>query len=632
MAISERQLLDSLSRTPFVDSAELALILGEPHATVHRSLTGLLAPGIVGRVSHGTAHLPSSHRYYQTAKGIGEAAGVLGFATPSDFVRAYPVSREWLALLIRRMDAVAAVYRIASSLSPGIDGLRSHVEFHRRGRFDATIILHDGRSFGVVRQGLALRRRSLYDRLRAIAGYDYTRRPEATLILTPSVWELRLTTRFCINLNLLDCFVAVETRDALERRDLRLWCEPTWVFGRSYRTLKDVRAHGSPGAGLRTESASGKRASLPRPERMAQAAPTFGISPSEKRTLDLVTDHPMIPREHLARWLGVSEGRVSQMMHSLVDTWGLVERRGKRGDVRYTLSAKGIRYITHRDRAQLPTTQGIWSAALTTDRQGRRRHVGHRIETWARQTKHADGITWFLSELEAETREASSSELQWTVPTARSDRAYNWGDSAIAPDAVGHLVAGGIHVPFYLEYELRARHPRGVIARLSPYTSYYWSPEHEDDQPPFPTTLFVVDTEEVEATYVRTAARMSRMSLPILVSCIPVLSSTGILGRSWRPLWEPESSRPSLSELRAYQWDYLYHRMRHRPGGEIGPMRPYLPSMLSGGYKTVHLACRRSLERTQTASFSPHSATKRANGPSDRSAPENASEWEAMLN
>ena len=43
------------------------------------------------------------------------------------------------------------------------------MEFHRRGRFDATITLHDGRSFGVVRQGLALRRRSLYDRLRDIA-------------------------------------------------------------------------------------------------------------------------------------------------------------------------------------------------------------------------------------------------------------------------------------------------------------------------------------------------------------------------------------------------------------------------------------------------------------------------------
>ena len=477
------------------------------------------------------------------------------------------MSREWLALLIRRMDAVAAVYRLAASLSPGIDGLRSHVEFHRRGRFDATITFHDGRSFGVVRQGLALRRRSLYDRLRAIAEYDYTRRPDTILILTPSIWDERLTTRFCEERNLRDCFVAVESRGALERRGLRLWCHPSWVFGSSYHSLEAVSSHGSTGGAPHTASPERKRASIPRPERMVQAAPAFGISPSGKRTLDLITDHPMIPREHLARWLGVSEGRASQMMHNLVDTWGLVERRGNRGDTRYTLSAEGIRYVTHRDRAQLPTTQGIWSTALTTDRQGRRRHVGHRIDTWARQTKHADGITWFLSKLEAETRGDPDSELLWSVPTARSDRAYNWGESAIAPDAVGHLFAGGLHVPFYLEYELRARHPRGVIARLSPYTSYYWSPEPGEDQPPFPTTLFVVDSEDVEATYVRTAARMSRMSLPILVSCIPVLSHTGILGRSWRPLWEPESPRLSLSELRAYQWDYLYHRMRHRPVG-----------------------------------------------------------------
>ena len=175
MVISDRQLLNSPSRMPFIDSAELASILGEPHATVHRALTGLLADGIVGRVNHGTtAQLPSSQRYYLAAKGIREAPGVLGFETPSDYVRAYPVSREWLTLLIRRMDAVTAVYRLAATLSPGGDGLQSHVEFHRRGRFDATITLHDDRSFGVVRQGLALRRWSLNDRLRTIAEYDYT--------------------------------------------------------------------------------------------------------------------------------------------------------------------------------------------------------------------------------------------------------------------------------------------------------------------------------------------------------------------------------------------------------------------------------------------------------------------------
>ena len=76
---------------------------------------------------------------------------------------------------------MAAVYRLAALMSPGTRARRSHVEFHRRGRFDSTITLHDGRDFGVVRQGLALRRRSLYDRLRAIAEYDYTRRPDTVL-------------------------------------------------------------------------------------------------------------------------------------------------------------------------------------------------------------------------------------------------------------------------------------------------------------------------------------------------------------------------------------------------------------------------------------------------------------------
>ena len=237
MALSEQQLLDALSRTPFVDSTELARILGEPHTTVHRALADLLADGIVGRVSHGTAHLPSSQRYHLTAQGIGEAAWVLRFATPSDFVRAYPMSREWLTLLIRRMDAVASVYRLAASMSPGIDGLRSRVEFHRRGCFDATITLHDGRSFGVVRQGLALRRRSLYDRLRAIAEYDYSRRPGTVLILVPSAWEERLTTKFCEDRNIRDCYVAVECREALEKRGLRIWCCTSWVIGSSYNRL-----------------------------------------------------------------------------------------------------------------------------------------------------------------------------------------------------------------------------------------------------------------------------------------------------------------------------------------------------------------------------------------------------------
>ena len=101
----------------------------------------------------------------------------------------------------------------------------------------------------------------------------------------PSVWEERLTTRFCENRNIRDCYVAVESRDALSRRDLRLWCCTSWVIGSSFFSLKGVVSRSSPGGGPRTQSPERKRASIPRPDQMVQAAPAFGLSPAEKRTL-----------------------------------------------------------------------------------------------------------------------------------------------------------------------------------------------------------------------------------------------------------------------------------------------------------------------------------------------------------
>ncbi len=254
MAFSRERILDALARLPFIDAGELALILGEPLATVHRALSGLLRDGIAGRVSHGTALLPSSHRYYLTRKGIAQAADALGYDAPSDFVRAYPVSRQWLTLLIRRMDAVASVYRLAATLSPGVDGLETQVEFHRRGRFDVVITLHNGRSFGVVRQGLALRRRSLYDRLRVIAEYRYNRRPSVVLVLAPSPWEQRLTDEFCLNAELRDYFVGAECRETLEEWDRLNWISSNWVVGRIYRTLEQVVSESDTGGWYHPEA------------------------------------------------------------------------------------------------------------------------------------------------------------------------------------------------------------------------------------------------------------------------------------------------------------------------------------------------------------------------------------------
>ena len=46
MSVSDQELLHHLSRMPFVDTAELAMILGEAHVAIHRGLAGLLSDGI----------------------------------------------------------------------------------------------------------------------------------------------------------------------------------------------------------------------------------------------------------------------------------------------------------------------------------------------------------------------------------------------------------------------------------------------------------------------------------------------------------------------------------------------------------------------------------------------------------
>lgn len=42
-------------------------------------------------------------------------------------MRVYPVSRQWLVLLLSRMDAVVSVYRLAATLSSGVDMLETLV-------------------------------------------------------------------------------------------------------------------------------------------------------------------------------------------------------------------------------------------------------------------------------------------------------------------------------------------------------------------------------------------------------------------------------------------------------------------------------------------------------------------------
>ena len=377
MAFSQGRIVDALARLPFIDAGELALVLGEPLATVHRALSGLLNNRIAGRVSHGTGQLPSSRRC--RCPGVRRALGLLP---------AYPASRQWLARLC------------------------------------------------VVRQGLALRRRSLYNRLRAIAEYHHSRRPSVIL----------------------------------EFDFLR------------YRTDAVQQGGHTEGGNRQNQLTLNRQKWLTR-----DTWPAGWASPTESQPDDTQPDANL----------------------------GLVEPHGKRGNVRYTLSDRGIGYITRWDRAQLATTMAAWSTEPTVDNHGRSRPLGHRILTWARQTAHADGIAWFLPELAAEARADDGSELQRPMPPLRAGPQPGRGGHRSRP---GGTPADRRPARALLLRVRAARPPPRGRGRLRPYIRYYRSDTSAEDQPPFPTTLFMVDTEEVAETYASAAFRMPAMSLPILVS------------------------------------------------------------------------------------------------------------------
>ena len=537
----------ALSKNAFIDPPSLAGITGRDIFSVVNDLETLVEDGLVGRVKHSTVHLPETFRYHLTPSGIAAASAVLGCDSPDEYLRRYPMSREWLRILIERMDAVAGIYALAAAMSPDAGG--TQVQFYRKGTLDAVLTLRDGRTFGVMRRGRALRPRSWRDRV--MHHWLRERSTDGLLTLVPSPWEILMVMRWGEGYVLPYGHIAAESTGALTDPDSRVWQDIATGTGR-LTTLRKIVTNTHGDGRCPATSPARSRASLPDPGLMAQQAPAFGLSRHDKTALYIITAHPLILRKHLLEWLDVSDGWLTQIMNRLQDVWGLVERHGPRRAYRYTLSMEGIRYITYRDRAELPTTRGIWSTApLAVPRRGRR-HQGHLIDTWAARTAHTDGITQWLSRLAAEARPRPGSALLWWAPEAWTSRPFHWNEHAIAPDAVGELVTEGRHVSFFLEYERRARNPSGIVPRLEKYQAYYASDDTRGDLPGFPLCLFVVDTERVAETYVATARADRLLRLPILVASIPELETEGVLGKSWRPLWKPGSPRMTLAEAAAF--------------------------------------------------------------------------------
>ena len=135
---------------------------GASRSAVYEAVGGLEDAGLVAHVPHAADLIPPTRRYRITARGLGALAEAEG-ATTDDLLRSRPVSVQWLRILMDRLDALAVIYRLASTVA-GVAhpaGLR----LYRAGPLDAAMTLPGGRTVGIARQGHAADRTGFSRRL-----------------------------------------------------------------------------------------------------------------------------------------------------------------------------------------------------------------------------------------------------------------------------------------------------------------------------------------------------------------------------------------------------------------------------------------------------------------------------------
>ncbi len=144
-------ILRRLASMPFLDRLELAAVSGTADRSAYAAVSALERRGLAASVIHASDLLRATRRYWLTVAGLRRLAEAEGIA-PDELLRAYPVSAQRRRILMERLDGVAVIYRLASSIAAecGPVGLR----WYRSAPLDAVITLPGGRIVGVVRQGL----------------------------------------------------------------------------------------------------------------------------------------------------------------------------------------------------------------------------------------------------------------------------------------------------------------------------------------------------------------------------------------------------------------------------------------------------------------------------------------------
>ena len=531
----EAELLRRLAWTPFLDRPEMVYISGWSRGAVYEAVERLERGGLVDSIPHAADLTPPARRYCLTAAGVRWLAEDEN-TTLDGLLSSRPVSEQWRRILLERLDAVASVYRLASTVAGAAHPVR--LRLYRAAPLDAALLLPGGRTLGVVRQGPAADRTAFAKRLWRLGQGPL---PGTVLILASDEVRLRHARRLLARTP-VNALLTLERDAVLAGLDAPVWRPPS---GSARLDLGYVLERLRPGGEL-PEEGPPSQAFLPG-DIAADARPALAalLKPAEKRALDLLADWPWLLQKDLADLLGVSETRVSRLMTPL-QGFGLATRFPAAGG-RLALTGRGLAILARRDRASVGVARQRWSVnPIDAARPVDWRNVsGGRIRQLLRNLDHTAAVHGFLAALAGQSR-ALGWETAQLDPPHRASRHFRQGESlrSVNPDAFGVLRRGPATWAFFLEWERRAVRPATMAQRLAPYLRYYSSHRPTDDHGTRPAVLVVFDGDIAATHFLALAAReMERagVKVPLWVSHREAVKALGPLGRAWLSPgdWEP---------------------------------------------------------------------------------------------
>ena len=549
---NDRRILDTLSHTPYAEHRELAALAGMPASSALDSLRRMHVGGLVDFVRHTRTDTSRVRRWRLSSCGITRLALLLG-TTVDALALQRPVSAEWLSGLLLRLDAVAALYRVAHEAA--VCG-GEPLAFRWRGGdpLDALVELSDGRALALMRFGRTLTWKGMRRRVGGLYGMQRARRCPPALLLVPGGLEVQ---RLGADLRgrVIGAFVAVE--DDLMR------AAPGAVVWRSLHSPQGLTLERkTAGFSRRLDTAATigpARASMPTVDLTAT-----GLSMPARRLLDAIYDWPLMTDEHLEATLGMSEAMLKKT-RALLTELNLIFllRIGKTPELRQVngtrlcLAPDGVRYLARRDGSYENQLLALWGVTPSVTGDERLNVQKYRVDgsglgVLLGQLSHTDGVSELIAMSAVAFREAAGWRLLQALPPHRWERWFPYDGTwrCIRPDAVLDVEHRGVRRPYLLEYEQSAIRPSTMREKLTKYLRYFGSMEtHRDFDGRRAMLLLVFADEGAAGSFCRVVARAARRPLPLLVSSREKLSDAGPLGRGWRSPWRLRDGYVSLAAM-----------------------------------------------------------------------------------